>query len=259
MRLPTIQGVIARRVLVNYRVDVAVLQRLVPAPFRVKAVAGFGIAGVCLIRLANMRPRFWPAALGFGSENAAHRIAVEWDTVDGVREGVYVPRRDTSSTLNVLLGGRLFPGQQHRARFDVHESPERLSIALRSRDGQTRVRVEAAPAQQLPATSVFGSLEAASAFFERGSVGYSATDREGCYECIELKSFAWNVEPLAVALVESSFFADAQRFPAGTVCFDSAFLMRAIPHEWRAHEALTVPRLAHQPQITNGALPHSGE
>ena len=242
MRLPTIQGVIERRVLVNYRVDPDVLQRLVPAPFRVKTVAGVGVAGVCLIRLAQMRPRFWPAALGFGSENAAHRIAVEWDTADGVREGVYVPRRDTSSALNVLLGGRLFPGQHHRARFDVHETPDRLSISLRSKDGRTRVSVEAVPAQQLPASSVFGSIDAASAFFERGSIGYSATDREGCFECLELKSLAWKVEPLTVARVESSFFADPQRFPAGTVTFDSALLMRAIPHEWRAHASLTAQR-----------------
>ncbi|MFO1030668.1 MAG: DUF2071 domain-containing protein [Planctomycetota bacterium] len=242
MRLPTIQGVIERRVLVNYRVDVGVLQRLVPAPFRVKTVAGFGVAGVCLIRLAQMRPRFWPAALGFGSENAAHRIAVEWDTADGVREGVFVPRRDTSSVLNVLLGGRLFPGQHHRARFQVHETPERLSIAMRSKDGQTWVDVEAVLAQQLPESSVFGSIEAASAFFERGSIGYSATDRAGCFECLELKSFAWKVEPLTVARIESSFFADLQRFPAGTVTFDSAFLMRTIPHEWRARDALAVQR-----------------
>lgn len=240
MRLPTIHGVIERRVLVNYRVDADVLQRLVPAPFRVKTVAGFGIAGVCLIRLANMRPRFWPAALGFRSENAAHRIAVEWDTADRVREGVYVPRRDTSSVLNVFLGGRLFPGQHHRARFEVRETPDHLSIASSSRDGLTRVRVEAAPAQRLPGSSVFGSTEAASAFFERGSVGYSATDREGCFECLELRSHAWKVEPLAVARVESSFFADPQRFPPGTVDFDSAFLMRGIPHEWLAHDTLTV-------------------
>jgi hypothetical protein len=118
MRLPVIKGLIARRVLVNYRVDVDVLQRMLPSPFRVKITSGFGIAGVCLIRLAQMGPRFWPSRLGLGSEDAAHRIAVECHSAEGVRQGVFIPRRDTSSALNVVLGGRLFPGKSHLARFE---------------------------------------------------------------------------------------------------------------------------------------------
>ncbi|MFT7536708.1 MAG: hypothetical protein ACI85K_002662 [Hyphomicrobiaceae bacterium] len=38
MRLPAIKGLIARRVLVNYRVDVDVLQRVLPHPFRAQVV-----------------------------------------------------------------------------------------------------------------------------------------------------------------------------------------------------------------------------
>ncbi|MEA2492488.1 MAG: hypothetical protein QOJ29_399 [Thermoleophilaceae bacterium] len=38
--------------------------------------------------------------LGLRSENASHRIAVEWDTAVGIRTGVYIPRRDTGSGLN---------------------------------------------------------------------------------------------------------------------------------------------------------------
>ena len=115
MFVPVIRGLIDRRILANYRVDPDVLAAKVPAPFRVKTIAGYGIAGVCLIRLSRVRPRFVPSFLGLGSENAAHRIAVEWDTADGVREGVFIPRRDTSSWLNTVVGGRLFPGVHCRA------------------------------------------------------------------------------------------------------------------------------------------------
>ena len=34
MMIPTLQGVLDRQILVNYRVDPEVLARLVPAPFR---------------------------------------------------------------------------------------------------------------------------------------------------------------------------------------------------------------------------------
>lgn len=108
MKLPVIRGLIDRRILVNYRVDPPILQRLLPAPLRPKCVNGAGVAGICLIRLKRVRPRGWPGAIGLGSENAAHRIAVEWDDERGVtRSGVYIPRRDSSSRLNELVGGRI--------------------------------------------------------------------------------------------------------------------------------------------------------
>ena len=45
-----------------------------------------------------------------------------------------------------------------------------------------------------------------------------------------------------LALVESSWFEDAARFPAGAVAFDSALLMRDVAHEWRGHDVLRVAR-----------------
>jgi hypothetical protein len=125
MQIPVIQGVIDRRILVNFRVDATVLARLLPSPFRPQRVNGLGMAGVCLIRLKGIRPRFVPSFLGIGSENAAHRIAVEWDQDGKTREGVFIPRRDTSSRLNTLAGGRLFPGSHHHASFQVQERKDR--------------------------------------------------------------------------------------------------------------------------------------
>src|SRR5262249_30651973 len=128
MRIPIIRGVIDRRILVNFRADPAVLARLLPPPFRPKLIHGAGLAGVCLIRLQRIRPRFWPSCLGLSSENAAHRIAVEWDQGGEVREGVFIPRRDTSSWLNALAGGRLFPGVHHHATFRVQEQGGRYRV-----------------------------------------------------------------------------------------------------------------------------------
>ena len=79
MRIPVIRGLIDRRILVNYRVDPDVLKKLLPKPFRPKVIKDVGIAGICLIRLAEMRTTGFPGAVGISSENAAHRIAVAWD------------------------------------------------------------------------------------------------------------------------------------------------------------------------------------
>ena len=239
MQIPTVEGTIDRRILVNYRVDPDVLQAILPPPFRVKQVGGVGMAGICLIRLQHMRPRGLPGLLGTASENAAHRIAVTWDEEGVGREGVFVPRRDSSSLLNKLVGGTFFPGVHHHARFEVDETPERLSVRLESDDGLARLSVVAHPAPGLPAGSVFGSLAEASRFFEAGAVGYSVTPRPGVFDGLELYTDAWEIQPLEVEEVTSSFFEDRALFPAGSAEFDCALLMRDVPHEWRGRERLS--------------------
>src|ERR1019366_952586 len=232
MQIPVIRGIIDRRILVNYRVDPDVLARMVPAPFPPKLVNGAGMAGACLVRLKGIRPRFVPSFLGISSENAAHRIAVEWDQGGETKEGVFIPRRDTSSRLNTMLGGRLFPGVHHHAAFQVDEKDDHFRVELNSDDRHTHLIVEGHVAQELPRSSVFGSLQEASEFFERGSLGYSVTTRPDQFDGLELRSFNWRVQPLAVDKVESSFFEDQTVFPPGSVEFDCALLMRGIDHEW---------------------------
>ena len=238
MKIPVVRGVIDRRLLVNYRVDPAVLAPLLPAPFRPKVVRGVGMVGICLIRLRRVRPAFLPGWLGISSENAAHRTAVEWDDHGTTREGVYVRRRDTSSWLNAVAGGRLFPGVHHRARFAVEETADRYAVALRSDDGVTSLSVRGRRADRLPASSVFGSLDEASAFFRGGSLGYSATADPARFQGLELRCRDWRVEPLAVEEVRSSFFDDASLFPRGSIEFDCALLMRDIEHEWHGRPDL---------------------
>jgi hypothetical protein len=242
MRIPVIQGVIDRRILVNYRVDPAVLDRLLPPPFRPKLVHGAGMAGVCLIRLKHIRPRFLPSWLGIASENAAHRIAVEWDAAGEPREGVFIPRRDTSSRLNALAGGRLFPGVHNHARFEVREYGDNFRVALDSNDGRTHLAVEGTTPSSLPASSVFTSLSEASDLFRRGSIGYSPGAAPGVFDGLELRTFDWQVEPLAVTAVESSFFEDKALFPPGSAEFDCALLMRGVRHEWHARGQLFAER-----------------
>lgn len=234
VKLPVIQGVIDRRILVNYRIDPSVLARYLPPPFRPKTHRDMGIGGVCLIRLKNERPIGLPAALGFVSENAAHRFAVKWDQDGETREGVFIPRRDTSSRLSTALGGLLFPGEHHHAKFTVRESDDRFEVAMTSRDGKSKLSVSGKISDSLPESSVFSTVEEASAFFERGSVGYSSTKNPSEFDGLELQTSTWHVEPLEVDLVESSLFDDTSPFPEGTAVFDHALLMRGIEHEWHS-------------------------
>lgn len=233
MRIPALAGIIKRRMLVNYRADPAVVQRLLPPPFRPKLHAGRAMVGVCLIRLEHIRPAGWPERFGLASENAAHRIAVEWtDDTGAPREGVFIPRRDTSSRLNYWAGGRLFPGEHHFARFDVADDGTAINFHLQSDDGAVQIEVVGTAGAELPAGSCFDRLAEASAFFESGSIGYSVTRGSARLDGLQLQTQGWPVAPLQVTSARSSYFEDPARFPPGSVEFDHALIMRNVPHRW---------------------------
>lgn len=231
MKTPILAGIIDRRTLINFTIDPQIIQAIIPPPFRPKIYNGKAIAGICLIRLKQIRPKGLPGFLGISSENGAHRIAVEWTDNGVIKEGVFIPRRDTSSLLNTMAGGRIFPGKHFHARFDVKEKDGRYQVAFKSVDG-TSISIDGAATDTFNSNSIFKTLENASAFFEGGAVGYSPNGNH--FDGLKLDTFNWKVTPLHVSEVHSSFFENEALFPKGTVVFDNALLMTSIQHEWRS-------------------------
>jgi Uncharacterized conserved protein (COG2071) len=231
--MPSIRGVIKRRLLVNFRVDPAAIQRILPAGLSPKLQGDHAIAGICLIRLEQIRPSLIPWSVGFSGENAAHRVAVTWRDAAGTeKEGVYIPMRHTNSSLILLVGGRVFPGVHQRATFDVADSGTDIDISIRAAAGDMEVALRGRSAEQLPSASAFRSLAAASEFFRGGSVGYSPGRDRGRLEGLKLVSPKWRVDPLTISEVHSSWLSDTSRFPAGSTEFDCALVMRDIAHYW---------------------------
>ncbi len=232
MNLPVLSGLIRRRILVNYHADPEVVQKLLPTGLRPKLHNTRAIVGICLIRLEQVRPKGMPDFIGLSSENAAHRIAVEWDSETGRKEAVYIPRRDTNSWLNQTLGGRVFPAELHAANFKVQDNQDQISLEIESKDNTVQVQVVGQTATALPNHSIFASLEQASDYFKAGSLGYSASRDPGHLDGVQLQTDAWRVAPLAIHELSSSFFADTKHFPSGSVILDHALIMRNIEHQW---------------------------
>ena len=174
MKIPTITGIIDRRILVNYTVDPAVIQKIIPQPFTAKIYKGKAIVGICLIRLKHIRPKGVPAFMGISSENGAHRIAIEWTENGETEQGVFIPRRDTSSFLNSIAGGRIFPGRHFRAKFDVKEENEHYHVAFKSSGGIT-ISIDGDKTDKLNSNSIFQNLDNASKFFEGVQLGTHLT------------------------------------------------------------------------------------
>jgi hypothetical protein len=220
MKIPVMRGVIDRRMLINFTADPAVVQRILPQPFQPLLFGGNAIVGICLIRLKHI-----------SSENGAHRIAVQWKENNEMKQGVYIPRRDSSSWMNTLAGGRIFPGKHFHAAFNVREIGSQYHIDIKSSDG-TLISVDAELSDDLQPNSIFPDLTTASQFFEKGSVGYSPHGSK--HEGMRLKTFNWKVRPLNVTNVRSSFFENEGLFPKNSVRFDNALLMTQIEHEWES-------------------------
>ncbi|MEE1792035.1 DUF2071 domain-containing protein [Streptomyces sp. BE308] len=240
---PRLSSVIERRLLVNYRVDPDIAAGLLPAPLRPQLVRGRAVAGICLLRVGGVRPGWSPAAVGVRSENAAHRISVEWDGPGGVESGVYIPRRDSASRLNVLAGGRIFPGAHGRADFTVREGADEVRVAFATRDGEVRVDASVEPTDELRGSELFMDLAEASAFFRAGSRGLSPDAAGRHLDVLEMSTDAWRVTAGRVRSVRSSFFEDPDRFPPGSAALDSVLIMRGVPARWspRAPFPLTAP------------------
>jgi len=169
---------------------------------------------------------------------------------------VYIPRRDSNSLTNVLVGGRLFPGEHHLARFDVKEEDEQIAVAFSSRDHSASVDVRVRLTGGLNDSRLFADIESASAFFESGSVGYSATHDPGRFDGLALETDAWLVEAAQVLQAHSTFFDNQATFPSGTAQLDNALVMRRIPVTWRPVPALAAnledPGAAFHPPRTAG-------
>lgn len=236
IKIPTIHGVIERRMLINFVAEPQYVEKILPKPFRPKLYKGKAIVGICLIRLKNIKPKGLPDCIGIGSENGAHRIAVEWEENGETKNGVYIPRRDTSLKLNTLVGGRLFPGKHYLAKFNVQEANDHYHLDFTSSD-DTTIEIDAALSESFNSDSIFGTLENASNFFKAGDIGYSPNTKN--FDGIKLNAYRWEIQPLKVSHIKSSFFEDETVFPKGSVQFDNAILMINIEHEWQSLTQIT--------------------
>ncbi|RFA11150.1 hypothetical protein B7R54_07425 [Subtercola boreus] len=237
--MPDLSATIERRLLVNYRVDPAVALALLPPGLRPQLVDGSAVAGICLIRLGDLRPARVRPRIGWRAENAAHRIAVEWDTPGGPASGVYIPERHSASWLAVAAGERVFPGIHRHARFTSDESAGRMHVSMRSTgmtvDVEVAVDDRAEPGAKAGCrasgawrSSLFPSLDDASEFFRAGSTGWSPT-RDGALQGLTLATTDWRIEGGTPLAVRSSYF-DA--LPAGSAVLDSVLVMRNVPVTW---------------------------
>lgn len=124
----------------------------------------------------------------------------------------------------------------------MSERPHRLRYRIRTDDDGAHVALDVAVVDAWQPTELFPTFDDIVRFFERGDCGFSCSLRGDRLEGMRLRSLTWQMIPLAVQDVESTFYEATDRFPAGSIGLDGAVLMRGVPHEW--HGLNDVPELA---------------
>lgn len=236
MELPVLDGIIDRRILINYRIDPDVVKRFLPEGMQPLIINGYASGGICLLRLKDIGAKCTPSFFRIDSENAAHRFLVTYRKDGQTIKGVYIPRRDTDSMINVLVAGKIFSWPHYGASFIVDEHDDQYCVEMKSMDGENKVYVDTKLAAKFPATSMFCSIDEASDYFKCCSTGISPSTIPGDFKLIQLKAKSWNVKPLQVRSLRSGFFDNESLFPKGTIEFDNALLMENTEHEWSSEK-----------------------
>jgi len=218
-----------RRLLIAYRLDAQVARDLIPAPLRPLLVDGRAVAGICVLGMDGIRPLGIRGRWGLRSENATHRIAVEWDEGGETRAGVFIFERYSSAAHAVLFGGRLFPGVHRWARFTIAEDRDRFAVSMSGPGVSLSADVEVG--DDTWDSALFATPEDASEFYRAGCVGWSRQHDGVTLERVTLSSTAWAAEGARLHGLRSSFF---DSLPAGAAEFDSVLVMRDIPLELSA-------------------------
>jgi hypothetical protein len=183
--------------------------------------------------MEEMRPSFLShMPLGVSSNNAAHRIAVEWNDNGIIKEGVYIFRRDTDSLINSLAGGRLFPGVNKYSNFDISDNKGEVEFSMHSKDREVEIYLRGNDCNNIPKTSVFSSYQEISNFFKEGADGYSPARKHNCIQGLCLQTTDWDMTPFHVEELTTNFFYNQFQIPNEQMHFDSAVIMRNIQHRW---------------------------
>ena len=119
-------------------------------------------------------------------------------------------------------------------RFTVAAEDGRFRLEMTSLDAETSILIGAHLADQVQPEPAFADVESASEFFGCGPIGYSARPDGAAFDGVRLDPHGWNLRPLTVEHVASSYFDDMRRFPPGSITLDSAFLMRDLDTTWTA-------------------------
>jgi hypothetical protein len=224
----TMVGTIERCWLFTYQTPVEEARALVPGELELvsREDCAFWNIVVCWIRA--MRPKGLPVFVGMSYWHVAYRFYVRFHPESGPPiEGLYFVRSDCDSRLMAWMGNLLTDYNFHPAGITVSEPAPLLRIAIQSPDCPEEAVLDRAKPAQLPAHSLFSSLEDGAAFLKYKPFGISITaSGRANVVAIRRDEVAWQSRLVQVVSADWRFFEGKTVRPE--ICYE----VEPIDYQW---------------------------
>lgn len=191
-----------------------------------------GFLAIALVQTRNLRPGFFPAALGQDFFLTGYRIFVRRRTASGRRlRGLQVLRSDTDRRLMCLLGNAMTHYHYHPAHVEVRREGEDLDIAVDSEDGTAdllvRVQLEDG---ELPDESIFPDERTARRFAGPMPFTFSYEPETDSLVQIEGQRSNWHPTLVRADVVEAGFLKHLGL--ENDAHLAAAFYLEDVPYRW---------------------------
>ena len=224
-----VDGFITDRLLVTYRAPAERLRALVPAPFVVDELNGFGFVSVCALEMLGMGIARSPRWLRFDNLEFLYRVGVRYRNA----ATFLTLRCDTASRALALLGGSFSHYQLRHTRIALSRSVNRFELRCDAADALARAELatELTPNAVEPA-SLFPSSARAAEFLL--GMSFSAAVRGGKVLVQPIERDAWQPRFVSPDHLCFDYLAELARRIAAPLVYDNTLHVRSVHQTWRA-------------------------
>jgi uncharacterized protein YqjF (DUF2071 family) len=228
-----------RCLLVNFAVDPAELNSVLPRHVHADLYQGEGFVSVVVGEMEKMRPAGIPHALGITYRQIVYRAVVRC----GDERGVNFLRSDADSRVMTSLGNLLSFFRFHRSDIRFRERGHELDL-----DVVTRTRASAdieatfqigAASTAVPASSAFSDLDEAKAWLVELFAAFDHTDGSDSIDVVRIERGDWNVRVVTDTRARYAFMSAGAPFTRARL--DSVFSVGDVPYYWHRLQRKPLP------------------
>lgn len=239
-RLTQATGILEDAVLLNFRTDIHVLNRILPPPFVPRLVDGYGLVGILMFKMRDLACEKNLGLPSPPSDHVLYRVAVSWQHGMRTHHGMYLLRHEVNTRLNVRQRRKgLFPVAASPIRWHKTPGSEMFGWTLNTHN-QTRLKVRARLATAFPPGSVFDTLDQASLFFQKERAAIAPRFQQSIFAHTRFLPLNWKVKPLFIEALHTDMDQLGSLFPKEQIYFDSGLIWPRILCKWqKGHEIVS--------------------
>lgn len=230
-------GDIACQILINYKVDLGVLRRRLPVPFRPRSYGGYGLAGLTLMLIPPRRR--WLSSHGL---LLFHRIEAQAFFPGLTISGSYVVRGDYTGRWHSRMLGNFFPLVMHSTRLRWEQPENGCFLIEAGRREQPWLALRAHQGRRFPFDSIMPDLETANQFVSQHEAWFAPRYGQSLFEQRRWEISHHRGQPLLVDALDAPSFQKIMDLPRGTFFFDHALFFEGLEYRYTAPVELIAPR-----------------